>query len=143
MESVDNEMSQAVRTPAVAEPLLPIVDVSRPDDAGGSLISLLLAEQQQLTAVEQFSREHKTGDIPAQAKHYAKLLPATPPGDGQQYAFEVDLDKCTGCKACVTACHSENGLDEDETWRSVGQIQGGSGANSPGRRHAAEGVQLW
>ena len=43
-----------------------------------------------------------------------------PPGPGQQYAFEVDLDACTGCKACVTACHSLNGLDEGESWRRVG-----------------------
>jgi formate dehydrogenase iron-sulfur subunit len=35
------------------------------------------------------------------------------------------LDKCTGCKACVSACHSLNGLDEDETWRDVGTISGG------------------
>ena len=33
---------------------------------------------------------------------------ATPPGPGQQYAFEVDLDLCSGCKACVTACRSWN-----------------------------------
>src|SRR4030095_7765056 len=39
-----------------------------------------------------------------------------------QYAFEVDLDQCSGCKACVTACHSLNGLDDDETWRSVGRL---------------------
>ena len=37
-----------------------------------------------------------------------------------QYAFDVDLDSCSGCKACVSACHSLNGLDEDETWRDVG-----------------------
>ena len=38
----------------------------------------------------------------------------TPPAPGQQYGFEVDLDACTGCKACVTACHSLNGLDDGE-----------------------------
>ena len=53
---------------------------------------------------------------------YRSLLPATPPGPGQQYAFEVDLDRCSGCKACVVACHTLNGLDENETWRDVGLL---------------------
>ena len=57
---------------------------------------------------------------------YHSLLPATPPGPGQQYAFEVDLDRCSGCKACVVACHTLNGLDENETWRDVGLLVGGS-----------------
>ncbi len=59
---------------------------------------------------------------------YHSLLPATPPGPGQQYAFEVDLDRCSGCKACVVACHTLNGLDETETWRDVGLLIGGSRA---------------
>jgi Fe-S-cluster-containing dehydrogenase component/DMSO reductase anchor subunit len=87
-----------------------------------TVIDLLLAEQRSLTAVERFSRAHDQGQVTAAEKHYRRLLPATPPRPGQQYAFEVDLDKCSGCKACVTACHSLNGLDEDETWRSVGLL---------------------
>lgn len=89
------------------------------------LIELLLAEQQQLTAVERFAHAHENG-VPAQAKYYSSLLPAQPPGEGQQYAFEVDLDRCSGCKSCVTACHSLNGLDEQETWRDVGLLVGGT-----------------
>lgn len=101
---------------------LPIVELDGP-----SLISHLLREQQEFSAVEQFSRDQ--GEAPAQAKYYSKLLPAAPPGEGQQYAFEVDLDRCSGCKACVTACHSLNGLDEQETWRDVGLLIGGTTAN--------------
>jgi formate dehydrogenase iron-sulfur subunit len=44
----------------------------------------------------------------------------------QQYAFEVDLDACYGCKAFVVACHSLNGLQTDETWRSVDLLLGGN-----------------
>jgi Fe-S-cluster-containing dehydrogenase component/DMSO reductase anchor subunit len=101
---------------------------SHPGDVA-SLVDLLLADQQRLSAVDLFSREHEHGTIPAQAKHYSKLLPATPPGPGQQYAFDVDLDCCSGCKACVTACHSLNGLDENETWRNVGLLVGGTSHN--------------
>jgi formate dehydrogenase iron-sulfur subunit len=98
----------------------------RPSNANGhdqrTLIDDLLAEQQKLTAVERFSRRHETNSLPAQAKYYRDLIPLTKPQPGQQYAFEVDLDRCSGCKACVTACHSLNGLDDDETWRGVGLL---------------------
>jgi formate dehydrogenase iron-sulfur subunit len=93
---------------------------------GESFIDALLREQQQLTAVEQFSQSYHQNGQPAEAKHYSSLLPMSPPRAGQQYAFEVDLDRCSGCKACVTACHSLNGLDEDETWRDVGLLHGGT-----------------
>jgi formate dehydrogenase iron-sulfur subunit len=93
------------------------------------LLQLLLEEQQQLTAVEEFSFAHDNLNEPAQSRYYSKLLPASPPGVGQQYAFEVDLDRCSGCKACVAACHSLNGLDEHETWRDVGLLMGGTSFN--------------
>lgn len=91
-----------------------------------TLIDELLLEQQRLTAIERFAHWHEHETAPAQEKYYRELLPTTKPQAGQQYAFAVDLDECTGCKACVAACHSLNGLDEEETWRSVGLLHGGS-----------------
>ena len=91
-----------------------------------TLVDELLAEQQTLSAVEQFSRLHDHDALPAMVRHYQALLPAAPPGPGEQYAFEVNLDACTGCKACVSACHSLNGLDDDEAWRDVGLLLGGT-----------------
>ncbi|MBP7143170.1 MAG: 4Fe-4S dicluster domain-containing protein, partial [Opitutaceae bacterium] len=90
----------------------------------------LLAEQHALdTPVSRFSRSHDShtpGKAPAR---YSDLIPLTRPDAGEQYAFEVDLDSCTGCKACVAGCHSLNGLDEDETWREVGLLVGGDAAH--------------
>src|SRR5689334_13078533 len=85
-----------------------------------TLIDHYLHEQQQLTAVGRFSQWHESAPAPAHEKYYKSLLPTAPPGEGEQYAFEVDLDACSGCKACVSACNSLNGLDDNETWRDVG-----------------------
>jgi len=96
-----------------------------PPKSERTLIDALLEEQRRLTAVEQFSRKHEHGELPAHAKYYRDLIPLAAPKPGEQYAFEVDLDACSGCKACVTACHSLNGLDDNETWRDVGLLVGG------------------
>ena len=90
------------------------------------LLQQYLDDQQQLTAVERFARAHDHDSFDPAHKHYREVLPASAPGPGQQYAFQVDLDACTGCKACVAGCHSMNGLDETETWRSVGMLHGGT-----------------
>lgn len=89
-----------------------------------TLIDELLAAQKTLsTPVADFSEQHDRE--PDLAGHYRNLIPLSKPGPGEQYAFEVALDKCTSCKACVAACHSQNGLDEDESWRDVGLLLGG------------------
>ena len=91
------------------------------------LIAELLAEQQRLeTPVAKFSAAHDHAAAPALEPVYRDLIPLTAPKAGEQYAFEVELDSCTGCKACVSACHSLNGLDETETWRDVGLLVGGT-----------------
>ena len=76
------------------------------------------------TAVEEFASWHESMPEPSQSRYYKKLIPISKPGKGEQYAFEVNLDQCTGCKSCVVACHSLNGLDEDESWRDVGMLLG-------------------
>lgn len=88
------------------------------------VIGSYLREQADLTAVEKFSQQHEDMKSPAQEPYYRDLLPTSKPSTGEQYAFEVDLDLCTGCKGCVTACKSLNGLGEDESWRDVGLIHG-------------------
>lgn len=91
------------------------------------MLAELLAEQQKLaTPVAKFSDAHERGGAPALEPVYRDLIPLSAPKAGEQYAFEVELDSCTGCKACVSACHSLNGLDETETWRDVGLLVGGT-----------------
>ncbi len=83
-----------------------------------------LEKSSDLSAVDRFSQWHETARGPAMANVYSELMPATAPGPGQQYSFEVDLDKCSSCKACVAACHGLNGLDEGESWRTTGTLLG-------------------
>ena len=90
------------------------------------VLDSLLADQQQLTAVERFSQRHTSATRPVMAELYSELIPLNRPKAGEQYAFEVDLDACSGCKACVVACHNLNGLEESEMWRNVGVLYGGT-----------------
>lgn len=118
-----------------ALPVLPLIDAPAPSSGCGSaapaavrtLIDDFLELQATTTAVDRFatSAAGATGAAPTdRVRVYRDLLPASPPGPGQQYAFSVDLDACSGCKACVAACHSLNGLDEGESWRGVGLLVG-------------------
>jgi formate dehydrogenase iron-sulfur subunit len=84
-------------------------------------VSELLREQQDTSlqsAVTLFAERKESG-----TGKYESLIPLSRPGPGEQYRFEVDLDACTGCKSCVTACHTMNGLDSQETWRKVGTLE--------------------
>jgi len=106
-------MAQAPRTPSLH-----------------SFLDELLADQQRLqTPVAHFSSLNHSALRTPQSAIHSDLIPLTAPAPGEQYAFEVDLDACSGCKACVAGCHSLNGLDEEETWRDVGLVLGGDAAH--------------
>ena len=117
---------------SLSSPVLPkpkVVEKSIPQGGVGgqeqiNLIDQILKEQGQMSAVERFSQKHESTQGHMQRGYYEDLIPIRKPSTGEQYAFEVELDKCTGCKACVVACHSLNGLHENESWRDIGAIRG-------------------
>ena len=90
---------------------------------GWGLLDTLLDDQRDLTAVEHFARRHNDGSLPAQAKYYRDLIPATPPGPGQQYAFDVDLDACEGERPRRTLEEPRRGAvgEEKKKSESVGK----------------------
>lgn len=113
--------------PVLPSPASPPTTAPGTPDGVRTLVDEFLAEQGRMSAVERFAsaddeRDPAATSVPA--RWYRDLLPASSPGPGQQYAFAVDLDACSGCKACVTACHSLNGLDDGEAWRDVGLLVG-------------------
>ena len=60
-----------------------------------------------------------------------RLIPSRLPGSSEQYGFDVDLDACSGCGACVAACHQENRLAPDVVWRRIGSLVGGTESTLP------------
>ena len=89
-----------------------------------TLIDSLIKDQKTLySAVDEIADKIDSGTL--RTDLYQHLIPLEKPLKGEQYAFQVELDKCTSCKACVVACHSLNGLEEKEAWRDVGLILGG------------------
>lgn len=105
---------------------MPATEVLSRPRTGPDFLEELLRQQRQMTVVERFAREHECEGTPTQSKFYRDLIPLSSPKPGEQFAFEVDLDSCSGCKACVAACHNLNGLEEEEMWRTVGLLSGGS-----------------
>lgn len=110
-------------TPVSGErPIAPETGHQKSKSLDSLFLENLLEEQQSLrTPVALFSEQY---EAKTPAKRFAHLIPLSKPQGDEQYSFEVNLDACTGCKACVAACHSLNGLDENESFRDIGLLVG-------------------
>jgi anaerobic dimethyl sulfoxide reductase subunit B (iron-sulfur subunit) len=51
----------------------------------------------------------------------------------KQLAFSVDINKCSGCKACQVACKDKSNLPIGVRWRRVFQYEGGEWINQNGQ----------
>lgn len=51
----------------------------------------------------------------------------------KQLAFSVDINKCTGCKACQIACKDRSNLPVGVSWRRVFQYEGGEWIDQNGQ----------
>ena len=115
--------------------MLSLLTAPPKSSAPGSLdayLAELLSEQQKLqTPVTRAAAAHSLQPSAWRAERFRELVPLSKPAAGEQYAFEVDLDSCSGCKACVSGCHSLNGLDQEETWRDIGVVYGLSALAAP------------
>ena len=60
-----------------------------------TVIDEYIDKQALISAVEKFTQQHDMKQFDPGQKKYKELIPKKAPGQGQQYAFEVDLDKCT------------------------------------------------
>ncbi|MBM3179330.1 MAG: dimethylsulfoxide reductase subunit B [Chloroflexi bacterium] len=51
----------------------------------------------------------------------------------KQLAFYVDINKCSGCKACQVACKDKSSLPVGVRWRRVFQYEGGEWIDQSGQ----------
>lgn len=120
------------------------VNVTRTGGATDLYLSQIHNSQEGRALVRQATLEEFLHN-PAHAGHPeehalpGKGLWSKHPYEGHRWALAIDLDKCTGCGACVVSCQSENnipmvgpvevGLRREMHWLRIDRYYGGTAEN--------------
>ena len=64
----------------------------------------------QQTTLAAFAKDAEAGAVEQHFRTETQLWPEDHPKSDQAWGMVIDLNKCTGCSACVIACQSENNI---------------------------------